>query len=77
MSTYTRLWLKAAGIRAIRTVAQTAMALIATNVVMHEVDWVFVASGSALAGILSLLMSIQGLPEVAPDKQAGKEEGGK
>lgn len=60
-------WLKAAGIRAIRTVAQTAIATIGTAVALGEVDWLMVASSSALAGILSLLMSISGLPEL-PDE---------
>ena len=57
-------WLKAAGIRAIKTVAQTAVAMIGTSVLMSEVNWVMVASASLLAGILSILTSIAGLPEV-------------
>ncbi len=57
-------WWKAAGIRAIKTVAQTAVATIGTSVALAEVNWVLVASASALAGILSLLTSIAGLPEV-------------
>ena len=57
-------WIKAAGIRAIKTVAQTAAATIATAAVMSEVDWVMVESASLLAGILSLLTSIAGLPEL-------------
>ena len=57
-------WLRAAGIRAIRTVAQTAAATIATAAVLSEVDWLMVASASALAGILSLLTSVAGLPEL-------------
>lgn len=60
-------WIKAAGVRAIKTIAQTAVATIGTTAVMAEVDWVMVASASALAGILSLLTSIAGLPEL--DKQ--------
>lgn len=57
-------WWKAAGIRAIKTVAQTAVATIGTSMALAEVNWVLVASASALAGILSLLTSIAGLPEV-------------
>ena len=57
-------WWVAAGIRAIKTVAQTAIASIGTSVAMGEVNWVLVGSASALAGILSMLTSIAGLPEV-------------
>ena len=57
-------WLKAAGIRAIKTVAQTAVATIGTTAVMSEVDWIVVGSASLLAGILSLLTSVAGLPEL-------------
>ena len=57
-------WWKAAGIRAIKTVAQTAVATIGTSAVISEVNCLIVASSSALAGILSLLTSIAGLPEV-------------
>jgi hypothetical protein len=57
-------WWKAAGIRAIKTVAQTAVATIGTSVAIAEVNWLLVASASALAGILSLLTSVAGLPEV-------------
>lgn len=57
-------WIKAAGIRAIKTVAQTAVATIGTAVAMGNVDWIMVASASALAGIVSLLTSVAGLPEL-------------
>ena len=60
----TKKWLKAAGIRAIKTVAQTAVATIGTSAVISDVNWVMVLSASALAGILSVLTSIAGLPEV-------------
>lgn len=64
MSDKTKKWWKAAGIRAIKTVAQTAVATIGTAAVLGGVDWVMVASASALAGILSILTSIAGLPEI-------------
>lgn len=65
-------WLKAAGIRALKTVAQTAVATIGTTAVLTEVNWVMVASASLLAGILSLLTSVAGLPELK-DEEEGAE----
>lgn len=57
-------WMKAAGVRAIKTVAQTAVATIGTSAMLAQVDWIMVASASALAGLLSLFTSVAGLPEV-------------
>lgn len=57
-------WIKAAGVRALKTVAQTAAATIGTAAVLGEVNWVMVFSASVLAGVISLLTSIAGLPEI-------------
>jgi hypothetical protein len=59
-----KAWIKAAGVRAIKTVAQTAVATIGTAAVIGEVNWLMVGSAALLAGILSLLTSIAGLPEL-------------
>lgn len=68
MNEKTKIWLKAAGIRALRTFAQSAIAAIGTAIAMNEVNWLAVASVAGLSAIISLLMSIKGLPEI-------KEEG--
>lgn len=66
-----KTWLKAAGMRAVKTVAQTAVATIGTSAILSEVDWIVVVSASALAGILSLLTSVAGLPEIK--EESGEE----
>ena len=65
-----KTWFKAAGVRCLKTIAQTAVATIGTSAVMGEVNWLMVGSAALLAGILSLLTSIAGLPEL----KAGDEE---
>ena len=61
---FTKNWLKASAVRAIKTVAQTAVATIGTAAVLGDVDWIAVVSASVLAGVLSMLTSVAGLPEV-------------
>lgn len=69
---FSRDWWKAAGIRAVRTFAQAAIATIGTTAVLEGVNWLVVASASALAALLSLLTSIAGLPEVEEGKDVKK-----
>ena len=64
MNTYWKNWTKAASVRAVKTLAQTAVATIGSSVVLSSVDWRMVVSASVLAGILSVLTSVAGLPEV-------------
>ena len=71
MSAKTKKWFKAAGVRAIKTVAQTAIATIGTSAVIGDVNWLMVGSAALLAGILSVLTSIAGLPEVKEDATNG------
>jgi hypothetical protein len=68
-------WIKAAGIRAIKTVAQTAVATIGTSMVLDEVNWLMVGSAALLAGILSVLTSIAGLPELKTTEAIEVAEG--
>lgn len=65
----TKKWMKAAAVRAVKTIAQTAVATIGTAVAMGDVNWTLVASASALAGVLSILTSIAGLPEVKQEAE--------
>lgn len=73
MKTNWKEWFKAAGIRAIKTVAQTAIATIGTSAVFSEVNWLMVGSAALLAGLLSLLTSVTGLPEVQKETEEETE----
>lgn len=68
-------WFKAAGIRAVKTIAQTAVATIGTSAAFAQVDWLMVASASALAGVLSLLTSVAGLPECKAEAVSTETDG--
>ena len=68
MSEKMKNWIKAAGVRAIKTISQTAVATIGTAAVMGEVNWIMVASAAGLAGVLSILTSVAGLPEIKEEK---------
>lgn len=68
MGNYLKKWIKYASIRAIKTIAQTALATIGTSAVISNVNWIMVASSSLLAGILSILTSLAGIPEVKEEK---------
>lgn len=68
MNSYWKNWFKAAGVRAVKTVAQTAVATIGSTAVLSSVDWKMVVSASILAGVLSLLTSVSGLPEVKEEE---------
>lgn len=68
MTNYFKKWIRAAAIRAVKTVAQTAIATIGTTALLSEVNWKVVISASVLAGVLSLLTSVAGLPEVEKEE---------
>ena len=70
---FTKEWVKATAVRAIKTVAQTAVATIGVSAVMSDVNWLAVGSASLLAGILSVLTSVAGLPEVTTESTEGEE----
>lgn len=74
MSEKTKKWLKAAAIRALKTVCQTAIATIGVATVMQDVDWIAVGSASLLAGILSILTSLAGLPELKEELETIEEK---
>ena len=76
MKNYIIKWAKAAGVRALKTVAQTAVATIGTSAVLGEVNWAMVGSAAVLAGILSMLTSVAGLPEVYGNNSPKSDDSG-
>ena len=64
---FTKKWFKAAGVRALKTMAQTAIGVIGSSLVISDIDWLMVASASVVAGVVSILTSVTGLPEVKED----------
>ena len=74
MKTKIAKWFRAAGIRALKTVAQTAIAMLGTSMLVSEVDWLTLLSASALAGLLSLLTSVAGLPELKNGEENKDED---
>lgn len=73
MKSNTKKWIKAAAIRALKTVAQTAIAVLGTSMLISDVDWLTLLSASALSGLLSILTSVAGLPEVPKINESGEE----
>ena len=74
MKNKTAKWFHAAGVRAIKTFAQTAIAMLGTSMLLSEVDWVALVSASVLSGILSMLTSIAGLPELKSSEENANED---
>ena len=74
MKTKIAKWLRAAGIRALKTIAQTAIAMLGTSMLVSEVDWLTLLSASALSGLLSLLTSVAGLPELKNSEENEDED---
>lgn len=73
MSNKTKKWLKAAGIRVVKTMAETFTAMVSVAVVMSDIDWTYVASATVLSGIITIATCIKGLPEVSVDENIEEE----